>query len=117
MRAGVPAAASTKRRVTVATPERRCRKLSATRSAVSSAGVLQPERRQRDVEPGQHEILLGEEHRPRPRIRRHGGLGGGVASAHVLLERGGHDAMHDLGVQGHGDQAPLPSSRSVAVTF
>ena len=40
MRARVPAMASTKRRVSVATPERRWIKLSATRSAVSSEPAL-----------------------------------------------------------------------------
>ena len=34
-----PPAASTNRRVSVAMPERRCRKLSAVRSAVSSAAA------------------------------------------------------------------------------
>ena len=126
--ARVPATASTKRRVMVATPDMRCRKLRATRSAGQEAaraardGRDQRRRRrtgrprgprgsQRDLRierPGTPRGRRRGRRRPGPAWRRRCRVARApaatvasvvdVARAHVLVERPAHDAADALGI-------------------
>ena len=119
-----PAAASTKRAVSVAMPESRCRKFSATRSAVSSArarpvtsatvspasqrapspqrtredriGVELPEGRLGDPDAGDDQRRLGDDDAARLHRRVHRGRAGDVAAADVLGEGPGDQVAHQL---------------------
>src|SRR4051794_10481554 len=146
MRAPLPATASTKRAVSVATPERWPRKLRPTRSAASSAragplatstsagtcsrhcpsttrlstcstpprppaaGVVggrapaRPHRLGDDGGAGGPPRLFLHDPRPRPRLGRHGRLGGDVAAAEVLGEGAADQLGEGLVGLGHARQ-------------